>query len=217
MIGAGQCSDLLQRRARSRLLGVDPDICFADMTVARPVARLAARAARPGVTGPRSSAELKHAATAPSDARSDLARRSAATVTCRIEPLPGGARMLTLRSAGARPLRHRRTAGPADRGCRLATARVSCAPCMSATTAFHHLRQSRTRPARIARRLGAGLRPGDALLLTGDIGAGKTHFARCADPVACWPAPEDVPSPTLRWFRPMPAGRGRSGMPIFTG
>ncbi len=50
--------------------------------------------------------------------------------------------------------------------------------------------------ARIARSLAPRLRPGDVVLMTGDIGAGKTHFARSLiqslmDPV------EDVPSPTF--------------------
>jgi tRNA threonylcarbamoyladenosine biosynthesis protein TsaE len=40
------------------------------------------------------------------------------------------------------------------------------------------------------------LRAGDVLLLTGDIGAGKTHFARCLIR-ALQDTPEDVPSPTF--------------------
>lgn len=46
-----------------------------------------------------------------------------------------------------------------------------------------------------ARRIAAQLRAGDVLLLGGEIGAGKTHFARCAIQ-ALLSAPEDVPSPT---------------------
>ncbi|KHQ52381.1 tRNA (adenosine(37)-N6)-threonylcarbamoyltransferase complex ATPase subunit type 1 TsaE [Mameliella alba] len=48
----------------------------------------------------------------------------------------------------------------------------------------------------LARRIGAGLRPGDVLLLTGEIGAGKTHFARCLIQ-SLLDEPEDVPSPTF--------------------
>jgi len=48
----------------------------------------------------------------------------------------------------------------------------------------------------LARRLGAALVPGDVLLLSGDIGAGKTHFARCLIQ-SLLTMPEDVPSPTF--------------------
>ncbi|MGB1034822.1 MAG: tRNA (adenosine(37)-N6)-threonylcarbamoyltransferase complex ATPase subunit type 1 TsaE [Paracoccaceae bacterium] len=44
--------------------------------------------------------------------------------------------------------------------------------------------------------LGAGLGPGDTVLLTGDIGAGKTHFARALIQSRLL-YPEDVPSPTF--------------------
>ncbi len=59
----------------------------------------------------------------------------------------------------------------------------------------------------IARRLAPVLRPGDTVLLTGDIGAGKTHFARCIiqSLLAC---PEDVPSPTYTLVQTY---AGRSG------
>lgn len=50
--------------------------------------------------------------------------------------------------------------------------------------------------ARIARRTGALLRPGDVLLLSGPVGAGKTHFARSLIQ-SLLPMPEDVPSPTF--------------------
>ncbi|MDF1716574.1 MAG: tRNA (adenosine(37)-N6)-threonylcarbamoyltransferase complex ATPase subunit type 1 TsaE [Antarcticimicrobium sp.] len=50
--------------------------------------------------------------------------------------------------------------------------------------------------ARLARRLGALLHPGDCLLLDGPIGAGKTHFARALiQPLL--EVPEDIPSPTF--------------------
>lgn len=48
----------------------------------------------------------------------------------------------------------------------------------------------------LAQRLGAGLRAGDVLLLTGAIGAGKTHLARCLIR-SLQDSPEDVPSPTF--------------------
>ena len=50
--------------------------------------------------------------------------------------------------------------------------------------------------AKIARRLGAVLVAGDTVLLSGDVGAGKTHFARALIQ-SLLAAPEDVPSPTF--------------------
>ena len=47
----------------------------------------------------------------------------------------------------------------------------------------------------LARRLAPGLGPGDTLLLSGGVGAGKTHFARCLIQ-GLLSVPEDVPSPT---------------------
>jgi tRNA threonylcarbamoyladenosine biosynthesis protein TsaE len=49
---------------------------------------------------------------------------------------------------------------------------------------------------RLAAIIAAQARPGDAILLSGDLGAGKTHFAR-AFINALTAAPEDVPSPTF--------------------
>ncbi|MCR8549595.1 tRNA (adenosine(37)-N6)-threonylcarbamoyltransferase complex ATPase subunit type 1 TsaE [Salipiger sp. P9] len=48
----------------------------------------------------------------------------------------------------------------------------------------------------LAAALSEKLRPGDVLLLSGGIGAGKTHFARCLIQALQDP-PEDVPSPTF--------------------
>lgn len=47
-----------------------------------------------------------------------------------------------------------------------------------------------------AARVARWLRPGDTLLLEGDIGAGKTHFARSLIQ-SIQTEPEDVPSPTF--------------------
>ncbi len=51
------------------------------------------------------------------------------------------------------------------------------------------------------------LRPGDVLLLSGGIGAGKTHFARCLI-LACLELPEDVPSPTYTLVQTYPGQWG---------
>ena len=48
----------------------------------------------------------------------------------------------------------------------------------------------------LAARLGAELCPGDSILLEGEIGSGKTHFARSLIQ-SLMSAPEDVPSPTF--------------------
>ncbi|KUJ77421.1 tRNA (adenosine(37)-N6)-threonylcarbamoyltransferase complex ATPase subunit type 1 TsaE [Ruegeria profundi] len=48
----------------------------------------------------------------------------------------------------------------------------------------------------LAARLGAELRPGDSILLEGEIGSGKTHFARSLIQ-SLMSEPEDVPSPTF--------------------
>jgi len=50
--------------------------------------------------------------------------------------------------------------------------------------------------AAFAQSLGEQLRAGDCVLLSGDVGAGKTHFARALIQSAL-PVPEDVPSPTF--------------------
>lgn len=50
--------------------------------------------------------------------------------------------------------------------------------------------------SRLARGLGRRLTAGDTILLTGDVGAGKTHFARALIQ-SLLVTPEDVPSPTF--------------------
>lgn len=50
--------------------------------------------------------------------------------------------------------------------------------------------------AALAAKIGPLLKPGDVLLLEGEIGAGKTHFARALIQ-AMLPVQEDVPSPTF--------------------
>lgn len=48
----------------------------------------------------------------------------------------------------------------------------------------------------LAQKIAPRLTPGDTILLAGGVGAGKTHFARCAIQ-AVLDVPEDVPSPTF--------------------
>ncbi len=55
----------------------------------------------------------------------------------------------------------------------------------------------------VAQRLAPLLAPGDVLLLTGDIGVGKTHFARCLIQ-SLLESPEDVPSPTYTLVQTYP-------------
>ncbi|MCL4143908.1 UNVERIFIED_CONTAM: hypothetical protein GTU68_065655 [Idotea baltica] len=50
--------------------------------------------------------------------------------------------------------------------------------------------------AAFSHKLGARLHAGDCLLLSGDVGAGKTHFARALIQ-SLLATPEDVPSPTF--------------------
>lgn len=54
-----------------------------------------------------------------------------------------------------------------------------------------------------AQALAPRLGPGDVLLLSGGVGAGKTHFARCLIQ-ALLPQPEDVPSPTYTLVQTYP-------------
>ncbi|WP_299026674.1 tRNA (adenosine(37)-N6)-threonylcarbamoyltransferase complex ATPase subunit type 1 TsaE [uncultured Sulfitobacter sp.] len=50
--------------------------------------------------------------------------------------------------------------------------------------------------AQLATAIGRGLSAGDCILLSGDVGAGKTHFARALIQSRL-ALPEDVPSPTF--------------------
>ena len=69
-------------------------------------------------------------------------------------------------------------------------------------TATLHL-NSPDETCHLAETLAPLLRPGDVLLLTGSIGAGKTHFARCLI-LASLDVPEDVPSPTYTLVQTYP-------------
>ncbi len=60
---------------------------------------------------------------------------------------------------------------------------------------FTYISASADQTCDLARSLSAELKPGDVLLLSGEIGAGKTHFARCLILASLIEA-EDVPSPT---------------------
>lgn len=62
------------------------------------------------------------------------------------------------------------------------------------SAAFHSRSPEDT--AHLAERLGRHLRAGDVLLLSGGIGAGKSHFARALI-LSQLAEPEDVPSPTF--------------------
>lgn len=61
--------------------------------------------------------------------------------------------------------------------------------------------------AKFAEQIGAILQQGDVLLLEGDIGAGKTHFARALIQ-SLQDTPEDVPSPTFTLVQTYETKRG---------
>ncbi len=74
---------------------------------------------------------------------------------------------------------------------------------------FSHVVLSRTadQTAALAQHIGAGLRPGDVLLLEGPVGAGKSHFARALI-LSLLEVPEDVPSPTFTLVQTYDTARG---------
>ena len=74
-------------------------------------------------------------------------------------------------------------------------------PCRSLTLA------SPDATCAFAQALGPRLSAGDVLLLSGGVGAGKTHFARCLIH-ALLPTPEDVPSPTFTLVQTYPLSSG---------
>lgn len=61
--------------------------------------------------------------------------------------------------------------------------------------------------ATAARDLAVKLEPGDVILLAGDVGAGKTHFARALIQ-SVLAQPEDVPSPTFTLVQTYETSRG---------
>ncbi len=71
------------------------------------------------------------------------------------------------------------------------------------TCSFHSAEET----AQSAARLGAVLVPGDVILLTGDVGAGKTHFARALIQ-SLLGEPEDVPSPTFTLVQTYDTSKG---------
>ncbi len=65
---------------------------------------------------------------------------------------------------------------------------------------------SAERTCEFARALAPRLGPGDVILMSGDVGAGKTHFARCLIQ-SLLDVPEDVPSPTYTLVQTYPTPR----------
>ena len=66
---------------------------------------------------------------------------------------------------------------------------------------------SQAETTRIAQMLGQQVAPGDCILLEGDVGAGKTHFARALIQ-SLLDLPEDVPSPTFTLVQTYDTSRG---------
>jgi len=79
-----------------------------------------------------------------------------------------------------------------------------------ARTAFHRrlALPDEEATAALAGRLAGLLGPGDVLLLSGPIGAGKTSFARALIRAATGNPAEEVPSPTFTLVQTYPAPRG---------
>jgi tRNA threonylcarbamoyladenosine biosynthesis protein TsaE len=69
------------------------------------------------------------------------------------------------------------------------------------------LLRSPDQTAELARSLGSVLAAGDTILLSGDVGAGKTHFARALIQ-SLLTADEDVPSPTFTLVQVYDAASG---------
>src|SRR4051812_29046622 len=67
---------------------------------------------------------------------------------------------------------------------------------------------------RLAAIIAAQARAGDAILLSGDLGAGKTHFAR-AFINALTPGTEEVPSPTFTLVQTYDAAVGSEPVEIW--
>jgi len=61
--------------------------------------------------------------------------------------------------------------------------------------------------AALAATLAPALAPGDVILLAGEVGAGKTHFARSLI-AASLERPEDIPSPTFTLVQSYPGRQG---------
>lgn len=69
--------------------------------------------------------------------------------------------------------------------------------------------QSEEETQALGRALGAGLRPGDAVLLTGDLGAGKSVLARAV--AAALGVKGPMASPTFTLLQPY---EGKGGLPV---
>lgn len=67
---------------------------------------------------------------------------------------------------------------------------------MTSDFTLHRILPSPEATTALAEAIGARLRPGDVLLLSGGIGAGKTHFARALIR-SLLEEEEDIPSPTF--------------------